>query len=205
MTVQQCYGRPQYLSIYLLNWIGCERTMKMQSGKAVKATVSDPQFATGHDLSNRLFFRLFQTANIYETQAVRQLNISGVQGAVLGALSREPKTGMPFAHLYAYLSVSRQNLDAVLKGLERNNYVERTESPADRRTRDVKLTPAGTKAWNELQEPMRLFFRQGTSKVSQAEIVACAETLSKIGRALKAIDLGNDNPSGRKTARKKQP
>jgi len=178
--------------------------MKMQTGKAFRAIVSDRQSTTGDDINNRLFFRLFQTANIYETQAVRQLNISGVQGAVLGALSREPKRGMPFASLYAYLSVSRQNLDAVLKGLERNNYVERTESQADRRTRDVKLTPAGVRAWSELQEQIRLFFRQGTSTVSQAEIVACAETLSKIGRALKGIDIGNSKPSSRKTARKKQ-
>jgi DNA-binding MarR family transcriptional regulator len=199
------------MSIYLLNSmspraiqsVGCERTMKMQTGKALRATVSDPQLTTGDDINNRLFFRLFQTANIYETQAVRHLNISGVQGAVLGALSREPKTGMPFASLYAYLSVSRQNLDAVLKGLERHNYVERTESQADRRTRDVKLTPAGVRAWSELQEQIRLFFRQGTSKVSQAEIVACAETLSKIGRALKGIDLADSKPF-RKSARKKQ-
>lgn len=183
---------------------GCERAMKMQTGKALRATVSDPQLTTGDDINNRLFFRLFQTANIYETQAVRHLNISGVQGAVLGALSREPKTGMPFASLYAYLSVSRQNLDAVLKGLERHKYVERTESQTDRRSRDVKLTPAGVRAWSELQEQIRLFFRRGTSKVSQAEIVACAETLSKIGRALKGIDLEDSKPSSRKTARKKQ-
>jgi len=178
--------------------------MKMQSGKAARAIGSDPQFATDDEINNRLFFRLFQTANIYETEAVRQLNTSGVQGAVLGALSREPKTGMPFASLYAYLSVSRQNLDAVLKGMERNNYVKRTESKADRRSRDVKLTPTGVQAWRELRERTRTFFRQGTNGVSQAEIIACAETLSKVGRALKGIDLGNSKPSSRKTARKKQ-
>jgi DNA-binding MarR family transcriptional regulator len=176
----------------------------MQSGKATSATATNSQSAKDDDINNRLFFRLFQTANIYETQAVRELNISGVQGAVLGALSREPKTGMPFSSLYAYLSVSRQNLDAVLKGLERNNYVERTESEADRRSRDVKLTPTGVKAWSELREQTRTFFRQGTSGVSQAEIVACTETLSKIGRSLKTADLGNSKASSQKTTRKKR-
>jgi DNA-binding MarR family transcriptional regulator len=206
-NAMDCANICQY--IYLIQCRGAIRSRlqtdyKMQTGKALRATVSDPQRTTGDDINNRLFFRLFQTANIYETQAVRHLNISGVQGAVLGALSREPKTGMPFASLYAYLSVSRQNLDAVLKGLERHNYVERTESQADRRSRDVRLTPAGVRAWSELQEQIRLFFRQGTSKVSQAEIVACAETLSKIGRALKGLDLEDSKPSSRKTARKKQ-
>jgi hypothetical protein len=68
----------------------------------------------------------------------------------------------------------------------------------------VKLTSTGVKAWSELWEQTRAFFRQGTSGVSQAEIVACAETLSKIGRALKAVDLEKIKPSGRKTTRKKQ-
>lgn len=175
-----------------------------QSGKAASAEVARPKFATDDDINNRLFFRLFQTANIYETKAIRELNISAVQGAVLGALSREPNTGMSFSSLYTYLAVSRQNLDAVLKGLERNNYVERTESKADRRTRDVKLTPAGVKAWSELWEQTRVFFLQGTSGISQAEILACSETLSKIGRALKSVDLELSKPSRRKTSQRRQ-
>src|SRR5262245_4547203 len=49
-------------------------------------------------LNNRLFFRLFQAANVYETQAVRELNFSAVTGATLGALSRDPN-GMLFSEL----------------------------------------------------------------------------------------------------------
>lgn len=177
----------------------------MKSGKAATAAGPDRQSAVDDDINNRLFFRLFQTANIYQAKAVRELNISAVQGAVLGALSREPKTGMPFSSLYAYLSVSRQNLDAVLKGLERNKYVERTESQVDQRIRNVKLTPTGAKAWSELWERTRAFFRQGTHGVSQAEIIACAETLSKVGRALKNINLEETKPVSRKAPRKKQP
>lgn len=174
-----------------------------QSSKTTSAELTRPRFGTDDDINNRLFFRLFQTTNIYQTKAIRELNISAVQGAVLGALSREPNTGMSFSSLYAYLAVSRQNLDAVLKGLERNNYVERTESKADRRTRDVKLTPMGAKAWGELWERTRVFFLQGTSGISKAEIVACSETLSKIGRALKSIDLEVSKPSRRKASQRR--
>jgi DNA-binding MarR family transcriptional regulator len=198
-------GRKICQYIYLIEDAGetigaatSERNHKMPSPNALKTTGVRPKSATVDEINNRLFFRLFQTANIYQTQAVRELNISAVQGAVLGALSREPKAGMPFSSLYTYLAVSRQNLDAVLKGLERNDYVERTEAKGDRRTKIVTLTPVGAKAWNELLELTFEFYRQGTNGVSQAEAVACAETLAKIGRALKSANLGDSTIPGRK-------
>ena len=130
-------------------------------------------------LNNKLFFRLFQAANIYETQAVRVLNFSAVTGATLGALYRDPN-GMLFSELYTYLGVSRQNLDAVLKGLEKKGLVERVEAEDDRRKRMVSLTPAGIEAWRDLHERSLEFFRQGTNGVSAAEITGCFETLSRI-------------------------
>ena len=137
-------------------------------------------------LNNKLFFRLFQAANIYETQAVREVNFSAVTGATLGALYRDPK-GMLFSDLYAYLGVSRQNLDAVLKGLEKKGLVERVEAEDDRRKRMVCLTPDGVEAWKALHRRSLEFFRQGTKGVSAAEITDCVETLSRISRALRAI------------------
>jgi DNA-binding MarR family transcriptional regulator len=137
-------------------------------------------------LHNRLFFRLFQAANIYETQAVRELNFSAVTGATLGALYRDPK-GMLFSDLYAYLGVSRQNLDAVLKGLEKKGLVERIEAADDRRKRMVCLTASGIEAWKDLHRRSLEFFRQGTKGVSTAEITDCIETLSRVARALRAI------------------
>jgi DNA-binding MarR family transcriptional regulator len=139
-------------------------------------------------LNNKLFFRLFQAANIYETQAVLELNFSAVTGATLGALSRDPN-GMLFSELYAYLGVSRQNLDAVLKGLEKKGLVERIEVENDRRKRIVCLTPAGAQAWKDLHRRSLEFFRQGTQGMSAAEIAECAETLSRVGRALRAVQL----------------
>jgi DNA-binding MarR family transcriptional regulator len=137
-------------------------------------------------LNNKLFFRLFQAANIYETQAVREVNFSAVTGATLGALYRDPK-GMQFSDLYAYLGVSRQNLDAVLKGLEKKGLVERVKAEDDRRKRMVCLTDAGIEAWKDLHRRSLEFFRQGTKGVSAAEITDCIETMSRIARALRAI------------------
>ena len=164
--------------------------MKRQT--TIRARRTDEEFAARSPrdgLNNRLFFRLFQAANIYETQAVRELNISAVQGAVLGALSRDVEQGMSFSTLYTYLAVSRQNLDAVLKRLEQANYVERVEGVIDRRVKIVRLTPEGVEAWRDLRRRTIEFFRLGTVGLSTAEISACVETLARIGRALKATKL----------------
>ncbi|MGY4434970.1 DNA-binding MarR family transcriptional regulator [Bradyrhizobium sp. F1.13.1] len=133
--------------------------------------------------------RLFQAANVYETQAVREVGFSAVTGATLGALYRDPK-GMLFSDLYVYLGVSRQNLDAVLKGLEKKGLVQRLEVEDDRRKRMVCLTPAGIETWKDLHERSLEFFRQGTNGVSAADIKDCIETLSRIARGLRAIGPG---------------
>ena len=72
-------------------------------------------------LNNRLFFRLFQLGNELQRQAVQQLGITTVQWAARGALSQERfALGIPFGQLGDYLVVTRQNLDGVIKRLERD-------------------------------------------------------------------------------------
>ena len=73
--------------------------------------------------------------------------------AVLGALSRpKVKSGMSFSDLTEYLGVSRQNLDAVLKRLERDGLVERVINEQDRRAKIVALTTEGFQTWDSLQD-----------------------------------------------------
>jgi DNA-binding MarR family transcriptional regulator len=163
--------------------------MKQQAKRgratAVRQVVRDVALSPRDELNNRLFFRLFQTENVYQAAALRELGISAVQGATLGALYRDPENGMSFSALYGYLSVSRQNMDAVLKRLEHAGYVERIEDKADRRSRIVRLTPAGIAAWRDLHLRTIDFFRQGTANVSMAQMSACIEVLSSISRGLK--------------------
>ena len=140
------------------------------------------------DINNRLFFRLFQASNIYQVQAVRQLNVSAIQGAVLGALSRDPDTGMSVSSLYTYLSVSRQNLNVILNRLADLDLVERVEGTGDRRVRYVRLTPTGHAAWQDIFEKTIEFYRQGTAGMTHAEVAACAESLARICRGLKGPD-----------------
>jgi DNA-binding MarR family transcriptional regulator len=138
------------------------------------------------DLNNRLFFRLFQASNIYETQARWAFSISAVQGATLGALSRSPD-GMPLAELCAYLSVSRQNAHVVFGRLERAGLIERQEDASDRRKRTVRLTQAGRDTWADLRRRNVDFFRRGTKGLTSEEVEVCADMLARIRRALKGM------------------
>lgn len=148
------------------------------------------------DLNNRLFFRLFQAGNIYARKAQGELKISSAQGAILGALSRDTENGIPLSELVEYLAVSRQNLDGVLKRLERLEFVERIEGAENRRIRIVRLTPAGIRAWNALFDDSLEFYRQGTAGVTVDEKRALVDTLGRINRGLKSIRMDRSTRRG---------
>src|SRR5262245_37231728 len=95
-------------------------------------------------IHNRLFFRLFQVGNTLDRQSIKELGITTVQWSVLGALSRpQVAEGMSFSDLAEYLWVSRQNLDSVLKRLEREHHVQRIADTVDRRAKKVVLMDKG--------------------------------------------------------------
>lgn len=141
------------------------------------------------ELNNRLFFRLFQASNIYERKAQQELGFSGIQGALLGALSDGPVSGIPLSELVEYLAVSRQNLDGVLKRLEKQQFVERVEGASNRRIKVVRITRAGRRAWESLFANTLVFYRQGTRGISLEDKRNFAEVLGKLNRSLRSISL----------------
>jgi DNA-binding MarR family transcriptional regulator len=141
-------------------------------------------------LNNRIFFRLFQVANTLQKQAVKQLGVTTVQWAVLGALSDpRPTYGMSVGTLADFLVVSRQNLDGVLKRLERDGLVERVTDPEDKRARVVKLTPEGFAFWKELRERIFQFYDQAVSGFKFDDRVALAHYLNALQRFLTTVSL----------------
>ena len=79
------------------------------------------------ELANRLFFRLYQCANMLHktgTRAVEEQGLTTQQWAVLGALSRpEAGDGMSVGDLARYLMVSRQNLSGLISRMERDGHL----------------------------------------------------------------------------------
>ena len=76
------------------------------------------------EMANRLFFRLYQCANMLHKTGSRAVGAEGLttqQWAVLGALSREQAAhGMSVGSLARYLMVSRQNLSGLIGRMERD-------------------------------------------------------------------------------------
>jgi len=143
-----------------------------------------------YQLNNRIFFRLFQLGNVLQRQAASELGVTTVQWAVLGALSLERyAAGMPFRDLAEYLVVSRQNLDGVLRRLERDGLVERVPGPDDRRARVVRLTPSGRAFWSDLSERIHEFYDQAASRFSLDERVALVHYLNGLQKDLVAVKL----------------
>lgn len=168
------------------------RTLK-QSGKDTPAPAGDPQASpdrVADHLNNRIFFRLFQVANTLQRQAVKELGVTTVQWAVLGALSDpHPTYGMAFSTLADFLVVSRQNLDGVLKRLERDGLVERVTDKEDKRARVVKLTPEGFVFWNGLRQRIFQFYDQAVSNFRFDDRVALAHYLNELQRQLLQVRL----------------
>lgn len=141
-------------------------------------------------VSNRIFFRLFQLGNTLQRQAVKELGISTVQWAVLGALSRtHAADGISFAELSDYLVVSRQNLDGVLKRLERDRHVIRVADVNDRRARLVRLTPQGRRFWSSLQPKVYEFYRQATLQFRFDDSISFVHYLNKLQADLLKVKL----------------
>ena len=109
------------------------------------------------DLANRLFFRLYQCANMLHktgSRAVEEEGLTTQQWAVLGALSREKSQGgMNIGDLARYLMVSRQNLSGLISRMERDGHVAVAASGQDRRSRVVTMTDSGRHVWQDLALP----------------------------------------------------
>ena len=80
------------------------------------------------ELANRLFFRLYQCANMLHKTGSRAVEAEGLttqQWAVLGALSRDAAgAGMSIGDLAKYLMVSRQNLSGLISRMQRDGHVD---------------------------------------------------------------------------------
>jgi DNA-binding MarR family transcriptional regulator len=150
-----------------------------------------PHLDSGSDeLNNRIFCRLFQLGNLLQRQAVRQLGITTIQWAVLGALSEAKfQSGVPVGDLAEYLVVGRQNLGWVLKRLERDSLLERVAGEGDRRARIVRLTADGRQFWADLLEQIDAFCDQAAASLAAAERIALARYLYDLQADLNAVKL----------------
>jgi len=145
------------------------------------------------ELANRVFFRLYQCANMLHktgTKAVEAEGLTTQQWAVLGALSRPTATGgMSVGDLARYLKVSRQNLSGLLGRMERDGRIQTAADERDRRSRLVSMTTAGLRVWQDEALPkIHGYYAQVLEGFSVNDITHTLHYLLKILDNMQVVD-----------------
>lgn len=145
------------------------------------------------DLANRLFFRLYQSANLLHktgTKALDGTHITTQQWAVVGALARQGyEEGIAVGELTKFLLVSRQNLSGVLARLERDELIERVVSPHDSRSRLIRLTKRGRHLWRtDMSDRISHFYDAALAGFSTTDKIHAIHYFDKILTNLKQIE-----------------
>ncbi len=153
----------------------------------------DTSETTKIDMANRLFFRLYQCANMLHktgSRAIEEEGLTTQQWAVLGALSRPAvQGGMGIGELARYLMVSRQNLSGVISRMERDGHVSVAPSGQDRRSRIVTMTPSGRHVWLDLALPkIHAYYGQALADFSVNDVTHALHYLLKMLENMKRID-----------------
>lgn len=158
--------------------------------------------ATSAELSNRLFFRLYQCANLMHKTGAKALERYGVttqQWAVLGALSRQSvaASGMTVNELARFLRVSRQNLAGVINRMEAQGHIERVKDAADLRSRRVRLSEAGWPLWRDAMQPaIDEYYARALADFSINDKMEALHYLNRLFENFKKVDApdGEDGP-----------
>ena len=156
---------------------------------------SSKQLNTKIDLANRLFFRLYQCANMLHktgSRAVEEEGLTTQQWAVLGALSRDvSQAGMSIGDLARYLMVSRQNLSGLISRMERDGHVAVAASGQDRRSRMVTMTDSGRHVWQDLALPkIHGYYEAILADFSVNDVTHTLHYLLKILENMQRLDAG---------------
>ena len=145
------------------------------------------------ELANRLFFRLYQCANMLHKTGSRAVEAEGLttqQWAVLGALSRpEAGAGMSVGDLARYLMVSRQNLSGVIGRMERDGHLASAPDGRDRRARLVTMTASGRKVWQVQARPkIHRYYEQALADFSIGDLTHTLHYLLKLLGNMQRLD-----------------
>jgi DNA-binding MarR family transcriptional regulator len=145
------------------------------------------------ELANRIFFKLYQCANMLHKTGSRAVQYEGLttqQWAVLGALSRpEAAQGMGVGELARYLMVSRQNLSGLITRMTRDGHIEMSTDGRDRRSRLVVMTDTGRHVWLDQAQPkIKAYYEQALQDFSMGDMAHTLHYFLKLLDNMEKID-----------------
>ena len=140
-----------------------------------------------------MFFRLYQCANMLHktgTRAVQEQGLTTQRWAVLGALTRTgADDGMSIGDLAKYLKVSRQSLSGIINHLEGEGLISVAQDATDRRSRVLRLTPAGSERWHAQALPeIHEFYDAAAAGLSLEDMSHALHYLTRLIDNMVALD-----------------
>ncbi len=146
------------------------------------------------ELANRVFFRLYQCANMLHktgTRAVESDGLTTQRWAVLGALSREAAgDGMTVGELARYLMVSRQSLAGLIQRMAQDGHLTTTQGRDDLRSRRVALTGSGRRLWLVRAGPrIRAYYERALAGFSVGDLSHTLHYLLKLLDNMQLLDV----------------
>src|SRR5579859_4437626 len=124
----------------------------------------------GHSVK-RLYLLMGQHFN----EVLRPYGVARTQWYLLFHISGSK--GVTQRELQDIMQVESATLTAALTALERKGWVTRTESRADRRVKEVALTPAGRALWRRLPDPIAVVRKRMLAGIGPAEVKAARVVL----------------------------
>ncbi|MCH1866196.1 MarR family winged helix-turn-helix transcriptional regulator [Nocardioides sp. CFH 31398] len=119
-------------------------------------------------------------------EALRPLGLSVAQYACLQTLSASP--GATGSELARRVFVTRQAMNVMVQGLERQGMLERSDVPGPRRERETVLTPAGRTALDGAGAAVRRVVDTMTGDLADEDV---AQLLALLGRCRDALAAGS--------------
>ena len=130
--------------------------------------------------------RLFQALSVAADEALKPLNITAGDRALIEFLVRESEP-VSLAELARKRSVSRQHIHQSLTRLRNPDWIEKSPDPGDARSVLLRLTDEGRSLWNEIRAIDRVVLRKIARRVDTAAVEAATETLRNVRNALQGL------------------
>ena len=127
--------------------------------------------------------RLFQAAAIAADAALKPLNITASDRALIEFLARE-SAPISLAELARKRSVSRQHIHQSLNRLREPRWIERLPDPNDARSILLRLTDEGRTLWKEIRSIDKRILQRIARRVDDGNARSATTTLRKIREVL---------------------
>ncbi len=152
-------------------------------GGKVQTAINKLEQTPRRKMALRIWLRLLVSSQLIEkrvrTRFRTEFDTTLPRFDVMAALARNPE-GQTMGDVSRWLLVSSGNITGIISRLVRDGLVTRTQSPSDRRSHLVKLSPKGEVAFERMSQAHENWVRDMITGVSREEMATLDELLTKV-------------------------